>query len=214
MNSILAIFFDFDGVILDSMHLKLESYCFALQQYKFPRSEIKRIQLRLAGLSRHEVISTIVSELNGTPPSIDEARQLGERFAEHDDSLISAMKPVPGTIEFLNLVSCDYFTAIITGTPQLSINKVVNIHNLGKYFNSVNGSPETKPSIIQRLLKSNDFKIEDAVFIGDGKTDQDAANESGIRFIGLKREGCSFIERNAWKVINDLRDLLPTFKKV
>ena len=89
----------------------------------------------------------------------------------------------------------------------------MNIHNLGKYFNSVNGSPETKPSIIQRLLKSNDFKIEDAVFIGDGKTDQDAANESGIRFIGLKREGCSFIERNAWKVINDLRDLLPTFKK-
>ena len=120
MNPILAIFFDFDGVILDSMHLKLESYCFALQQYNFPRSEIRRIQLRLAGLSRHEVLYAIVNELNG-PPSLDEARQLGESFSEHDISLISAMKPVPGSMEFLKIVSRDYFTTIITGTPQVSI---------------------------------------------------------------------------------------------
>ena len=213
MSRVLAIFFDFDGVIMDSMHLKLESYCFALQQYNFSRLDINRIQLRLAGLSRHEVIAAIVGELNGTPPGIDEARRLGKRFSEHDDSLVSSMEPVPGTIDFLNLISRDYFTAIITGTPQLSINKVVDIHDLGKYFNSINGSPETKAKIIQRLLKSNNFKTEDVVFIGDGKADQDAANECGVRFIGLNRKGCSFVARDAWKVVDNLSDLSTFFIK-
>ena len=51
------------------------------------------------------------------------------------------------------------------------------------------------------------------IFIGDGKADQDAANENSIRFVGFKREGRSFIEQDAWKVVNDLRDLSPSFKK-
>ena len=52
-----AICFDFDGVIMDSMGLKLDAYCFALQQFNFPYAEIKDLVHTLAGLSRQKMLA-------------------------------------------------------------------------------------------------------------------------------------------------------------
>ncbi len=60
-----AILFDFDGVIMDSMGLKLESYYFALQQFDFPPADIKDLVHTLAGLSRQKMLTLMYEQLSG-----------------------------------------------------------------------------------------------------------------------------------------------------
>jgi len=65
------ILFDFDGVIMDSMDLKLDSYCFALEKFNYPRQIIKEVQYKFAGLSRYKALRLMYKELSGKEMSPD-----------------------------------------------------------------------------------------------------------------------------------------------
>ena len=204
-----AICFDFDGVIMDSMGLKLESYCFALQRFDFPHARIKELTHVYAGLSRHRILPLMYEQLSGHKASDAIARELLERFTEHDDRCRSLMRPVAGTLPFLKKVHSHCTTAVVTGTPQDVIDKTVAFHNLSPYFDEVRGSPQSKEEIVEDLIRRHDILRDQCIFIGDGKTDQDAADTCHIRFVGLDRGDISFVPDRAWKVMSTLMDLLP-----
>ena len=119
------------------------------------------------------------------------------------------MPPVPGTLPFLKRVHSHCFTAVVTGTPQDVIDKTVSFHNLNPYFDEVRGSPQSKEEIVEDLIRRYDIPRDQSIFIGDGKTDQDAADTCHIRFVGLDRGDKSFVPERAWKVVSTLMDLLP-----
>ncbi|MCP4454735.1 MAG: HAD family hydrolase [Planctomycetes bacterium] len=204
-----AICFDFDGVIMDSMGLKLESYCVALQCFHFPRARIKELVHAYAGLSRHKILPLMYEQLSGHKASDPIATELLLRFTEHDDRARSLMKPVPGTLPFLKTVHSHCYTAVVTGTPQDVIDKTVAFHDLGGFFDEVRGSPESKDVIVEDLLRRNDIPRDQWIFVGDGKTDQDAADACGIRFVGVDRGDISFVPGRAWRVMPTMMDLLP-----
>lgn len=204
-----AILFDFDGVIMDSMALKLESYCFALQRFDFSQARIKELTHVYAGLSRHKILPLMYEQLSGHRASHSVAAELLERFTEHDDQCRSLMQPVEGTLPFLKRVHLHCFTAVVTGTPQDVIDKTVLFHNLGDYFDEVRGSPQSKEEIVEDLIRRHDIPRKQWIFIGDGKTDQDAADACHIRFVGVDRGDKSFVPGRAWKVMSTLMDLLP-----
>jgi phosphoglycolate phosphatase-like HAD superfamily hydrolase len=208
MNPVTTIFYDFDGVIMDSMHLKLESYSYALEDYSFSRDELHEIQLRLAGLSRYEVMKTMVHELTGIAPAPNDLKKMGERFAVRDDELIPQMKHVPGSLDFIKATFRTVYSAVISGTPQRALEATLDMHNLKPFFSSINGSPEAKAHIANRLLSENGLDPSEAIFIGDGKTDQEASEECRIRFIGLKRDGFSFAEKRSFMTVSNLTELL------
>ena len=62
-----GIFFDFDGVVMDSMDLKLDSYCHALERFGFSRGDIRNLQYLHTGLSRYKVLVHIYETLSGQP---------------------------------------------------------------------------------------------------------------------------------------------------
>jgi phosphoglycolate phosphatase-like HAD superfamily hydrolase len=204
-----AICFDFDGVIMDSMGLKLESYCFALQRFDFSHARIKALVHVYAGLSRHRILPLMYEELSGHKASASLDRELLERFTEHDDRCRALMQPVPGTLPFLKKVHACCYTAVVTGTPQGVIEKTVLFHNLSPYFDEVRGSPQSKDEIVEDLISRQDIPRDQWIFIGDGKTDQDAADACHIRFVGVDRGDKSFVPGRAWKVMSTLMDLVP-----
>ena len=118
---------------------------------------------------------------------------------------------MPGTMPFLEKVHSMVYTAIVTGTPQAVINKTVAFHTLGTYFDEVRGSPQSKVEIIEDLITRENIPRDQCIFIGDGKTDQDAAEVCHIRFVGLDQGTVSFTHNWAWKVVSTLTDLLPLF---
>ncbi len=204
-----AIFFDFDGVIMDTMDVKLDSYCYALQKFNFPRKKIREFQLRYTGLSRKKILVLIYEHLSGEKVTETIAKNMFNRFAEHDEKSRSMMKPIPESFAFLKKVYSQYYTALISGTPQDVIKKTVEFHKLTPYFDDIQGSPKLKSDIIRGLLKKQKLLANECVFIGDGKTDQDAAEACCIKFVGLNRGLVSFEHNRAWMVVTSLMDLLP-----
>jgi phosphoglycolate phosphatase len=202
-----AIFFDFDGVIMDSMALKLDAYCEALNRYAFDRRDVDRLMRRYMGQSRRTILRNIHLELAGTVMPEDEFESALNTFNEQDDAARALMKPIPGSLEFLEFVHRDHYTAVVTGTPEDFILKTTANHDLDRFFNVVRGSPDTKRKIIADLLNANQLRATECLFIGDGETDQDAADHHGIRFVGLDNGEASFNPKTAWRVVRDLNEL-------
>ncbi len=204
-----AIFFDFDGVIMDSMALKFDSYCFALDPFHFPHKDIKNLVHVHAGLSRHTILNLMYEAMSGQRPSKTIAKEMLERFTDHDDRSRRLMQPIPGTIPFLDQIHRACYTAVVTGTPQNVIDKTVHCHALAPYFDEVRGSPQSKVEIVENIISNQDLSRDQCLFIGDGKTDQAAADTCHIRFVGLDYGTVSFTHDGAWKVVPSLMDLLP-----
>lgn len=203
-----AIFFDFDGVIMDSMSLKLEAYCECLREFNFAREDMNRLVREHMGQSRHRIIVRIYEELTGqkiTPEIFDRALA---KFNEMDDANREKMQFLPGSLEFIQRVHADRFTAVVTGTPEDFILKATSHHDLDQYFDIVRGSPDTKRNIVTTLLKEHTLDPEASIFIGDGKTDQDAADHCGLRFVGFDNGDFSFDPTHAWKVVTNLNQLV------
>lgn len=208
-SDVRAIFFDFDGVIMDSMTLKLESYLHALDRFQFDRAEVKRLVWQYMGQSRQRILRFIHEELAGGPITDNDYQEVLALFNKHDDDSRKLMEFIPGSLEFLKSVHERFYTAVITGTPEDFILRTTAHFDLDRYFDIVRGSPDKKVDIARQLLQANQLNPAEVLFIGDGLTDQEAADAHNIRFVGRGTEESSYNPETAWRVIEDLNELLP-----
>ncbi|MDB5103275.1 MAG: Haloacid dehalogenase domain protein hydrolase [Fibrobacteres bacterium] len=204
------IFLDFDGVIMDSMALKLDSYCHAFEGMGFGRESIRKLQLASAGLSRQKTIPLMYEALSGSPmPEGLYAQALG-RFSEHDDASRGKMVLKNGAGEFLAAArEARLPLAIVTGTPQEVIEKTVAHFGLGPYFARVCGSPGTKPQHLERLLGEFSLRAERCLYAGDAIKDQEAAVGLDIPFVGVNNGDDPFRPEGLMMEIKGLDALLP-----
>src|SRR4051794_8434001 len=91
----------FACVIIESVGLKLYSYCHPSSGMGFARAQLRPLQLASAGLSRYKAIPYMYESLTGRPmPEAAAARAL-ERFGEHDEASRDRMRLMDGAREFL-----------------------------------------------------------------------------------------------------------------
>ena len=57
------------------------------------------------------------------------------------------------------------------------------------YFTGIFGSPRLKPVIVEEMLAAHDLDRGRAMFIGDATTDYDAAEATGMAFLGRVSPG-------------------------
>jgi HAD superfamily hydrolase (TIGR01509 family) len=187
------LYLDFDGVIMDSMALKLASYLFALApyvaRYSLKVEDVRRIQKRSAGLSRQKTIPLMVSELCGETMSDIELADALERFRVSDEKSREQMQLMPGALTFLQAMQTDgQETWILTGTPQEVIETTLQVFALRPFFAGVLGSPPGKSEYLRAHLPALGNDPRRGLFIGDSPHDQAAAREVGMPFIGLAQE--------------------------
>ena len=72
---------------------------------------------------------------------------------------------------------------IASGTPEKEMKKIVKERGLNKYFVETYGSPSSKTSAIQKIIKDNNGLPEEIMFIGDSQNDLEAAEETGVFFV-------------------------------
>jgi len=181
------IFLDFDGVIMDSMTLKLDAYCYALAEYGFARDAVRTQQLLYAGLSRSRALPLMYRALSGgeeiTPA---EQERVLARFAEEDIRLRPRMRLMPGVTGFLaEAARREVPLAVVTGTPQDVIDGTVAHFGLGGFFREVRGWPPLKQVHLQELLDRHGLRPDEAVYVGDAVQDINAAEAVGIPFIAV-----------------------------
>ncbi len=202
-----AIFFDFDGVIVDSCAVKKDAFRMLFAGY--PQEIVDQLMEyhRLhGGISRVEKIRWVHQELLGAPLGQEELDHWARRYAELVIDAVVTVPYISGALEFLQdwQKQAGGPLFIVSGTPEPELREIVRRRGLEQYFVEVLGSPIRKPEHIRCQLANYQLDPKRCLFIGDASTDHDAAIQTGLGFIGIQGD---IVFPPQVKVLPDCRDL-------
>ncbi len=180
-----AIIFDFDGVIVDSVRVKIQAfYDLYLPFGETVAKQVAQYHEQNGGISRFEKISYFHQHLLKQNISEEEVQVLANRFSELVKEKVISAAFVSGVLDFLEKNYQKYLFFVSTGTPETEILEITKAQKIDHYFKEIYGSPDRKIQHIERIMQKYDLKAEDLIFIGDSPNDRDSARHFGIRFIG------------------------------
>lgn len=205
-----AIIFDFDGVIVDSVNIKTKA--FAQIYSPFGQEVVQKVishhELH-GGISRFEKIAHYHKTFLNTELNEIELNNLAQEFSSLVVRKVINASYITGAKNFLEAFANHMSFFVATGTPQNEIEQITFNRQLTKYFNGIFGSPESKVSIISRILTMQDFSPSEVLFVGDALTDYNAAIEMKLDFVGVENSITKFpANTNLIKDLNQLKEFL------
>ena len=208
-----AIFFDFDGVLVESLKIKTEAFRELFKE--FGEDVVKKVvahHLAKTGVARSIKIKEAYERFLGVALSDDAIAKLAQTYSDLVETKVIACAWVPGAKELLEDLVGDIPLFIVSGTPQDELERIVSARRMERYFASVHGSPRKKADILATLLELHKLQADNCLMIGDGLTDLNAADQVSMNFLGrLRPDGLnSFPEgtttvRDLWGVTTNFQ---------
>ena len=178
-----TIFWDFDGVIKESVDVKSDA--FEELFLPFDRNVSKKIRLHHeanVGMSRFEKIPLYLEWANQEPIT-----QLVEEYVNKFAVLVKQKVVdsywVDGVLDYLvkNYEKQIFF--LVTATPQEEIKAILSQLKIEEFFKQVVGSPTHKKAALKLLITKHSLYPKKAVMIGDSIIDYEAAKANQVKFI-------------------------------
>lgn len=182
-----AIMFDFDGVIVDSVGIKADAFVDLFREYPSHSLAIRKYHYANGGLSRLDKIRHIHRNILCRDLTVADEERLSITFSNMVVDRVVASSYMPGAVEALQHYYARYKLFIISGTPECEIRMIVKRRGLKKYFSGVFGTPVRKSEHAKRIMKEHNLLPGDVVFVGDSLEDYRAAEACDIRFVGCVR---------------------------
>ncbi|NQV00060.1 MAG: HAD family hydrolase, partial [Parcubacteria group bacterium] len=180
-------FFDFDGVIVDSVNIKTEAFAQLYSSFgKEIVSKVIAYHLSHGGVSRFDKIVYWHKHYLGKEISEQELAALTKIFSDIVFSKVVNASFINGAIEFLNLVKeKNKNIFLVSATPQEEIRRIIKARQLNEYFQGVKGSPTSKKDNMKCFIEEHKLDILNCIYFGDAKEDFDAAASLQIDFIAI-----------------------------
>jgi phosphoglycolate phosphatase-like HAD superfamily hydrolase len=189
IDSLQAIVFDFDGVILESAGIKTDAFLAMYAHYPERLAEIRQYHLANAGISRYVKFEYIQRVILGLPYTEQDRQRLSAEFERFTHEKILACPQVPGAEELLRSLKDRALRIVASGTPQTELDQIVAERGMGGWFDEVWGTPRTKPQILGEVLARHALDPQTVLMVGDGMSDYQAASEIGTRFLARETDG-------------------------
>ena len=177
------IFFDFDGVIAESVSAKTDAFAEMYLPYG------KDIALKVieyhkinGGVSRYEKFKYFHKEFLDEVIDKEKVNELANQFSNIVLDKVIKSDEVLGANYFIEKYHTKFKFWIITGTPTTEIELICEKRKLKKFFIGLHGSPKNKRYWTEYLIKQHNLKRDEIIFLGDATTDMDAANYSKTHF--------------------------------
>lgn len=186
-----AIFFDFDGVIVDSVEAKIQAFGELYRPFgDAVRLAVMAYQRAHPGETRYDKIPRFHRDLLGvalTGPEIERwCARLGDIVI--DRVVESPLLPdVAATLAALQ--DAGVRMHVVSGTPQDELALIARRKRIDGYFHSLEGSPRSKPAILSTLIAAHGLSPHRCLFVGDAMTDHDAAAAFAMPFLGCMTAG-------------------------
>ena len=179
-------FFDFDGVLADSVEVKTRAFAKLFERYG-PAIVAKVVEhhRKNGGMTRVDKFYHYYQEFLDKPLDKAELQRLCNEFSSLVvDEVVSAPE-IPGAENFLkkwhNTVKC----FVVSATPDEEIKEIVKLRGIDIYFHEILGSSCSKSDNVNYLLNKYGFAPRQCLFFGDAESDYRAATASGVDFIGI-----------------------------
>ena len=177
------IFWDFDGVIKDSVMIKSLGYERLFAPYGTDIVEKVRQHHNVhGGISRYEKIPLYLGWA-GEPTTIDRVQTFCERFSDLVLQAVIEAPWVPGVCEYLQAHHTNQSFVLITATPQEEIEQILHALKITHCFCEVHGAPTAKTAVVSDVLERLHCLPEQALVVGDSDTDLSAAEENNVVFL-------------------------------
>jgi phosphoglycolate phosphatase-like HAD superfamily hydrolase len=190
LNNIKAIFWDFDGVIMDSNAVRDRGFEEVLKT--FPQTEVDALMTfhrDNGGLSRYVKFRYFFEDIRGETITDAEVNIWAEKFSEiMMKLLINPHLLIQETLDFIKANAHHYNMHIVSGSDQTELRQICKSLDIAKYFNSIHGSPTPKNDLVAALLQEHSYDLKTCILIGDSKNDYDASKVNGIQFMGYGNE--------------------------
>ena len=209
-----VIFFDFDGVIVESVDIKTEAFK-KLFEYESEDVVKKIIEYHLnnMGVSRYDKFKYIYKEILNRVLSDGEFRMLCNKFADLVVNAVVSAPYVKGAREFLEKFASKYQCFIVSATPQEEIEEIVQKRGISCIFKAVYGAPTKKSDAVRFVLDKWGIKSNNALYVGDAMSDYIAAMNNSVNFIArINSNESIFADIQCLKVqdIGDLSTIIET----
>ena len=185
-----TIFWDFDGVILDSMPIR--DYGFAKIFEDFDKELVDRLleyHTLNGGLSRYVKIRYFYNTLLNVEISDEKVQEYADKFSTiMRNELTNKKYLIDETVEFIKLNYQNYNFHIVSGSDEKELNYLCKELDLTQYFKTIEGSPTAKNDLVKNILQKYSYNPKECILIGDSINDFDAANINCMKFYGYNNK--------------------------
>jgi len=209
-----AIVFDFDGVLVESTHIKTEAFRKIYSRWPDKADEGVSFHLKNMGISRYIKFKHFYENIIGERYSEEIGFELGSEFS---DIILDEIKKAPfvkGAETFLDNFHSKYSFYIASGTPDEELCEIASHKGINKYFDGIFGSSLTKAEIINNILGTESLKNNVVIFVGDAASDKEAADGMGVHFVLRVTEENRDLSSTCSYKVSDLTELEERIKEI
>ncbi len=203
-----AVFFDFDGVLVESTVIKNQAFLELYAPYGADvLDQVLAHHAAHEGISRFDKIRHCHREYLGQTLGDEELAELSDRYSKLVEAAVVECPPVAGSLEFLDAVHGRLPVFVVSGTPEDELRRIVAARRIGHLLTAVYGSPTKKDVIIRSVLAAQGLAAAETVFVGDAMTDYRAAEATGMPFVGRLVDRARNPFPDGTQTLADLSDL-------
>lgn len=182
------IFWDFDGVIKESVSVKSDAFEKLFQPFGIEiAKKVKRHHEKNGGMSRYKKLP-IYLDWAGKESSESLVSEYEKKFSDLVINEVINSPWVSGVLEYLKIHANKQKFFIVTATPHQEILLILKELQIKELFEEVIGSPISKQVAISQLINKYSVSTDEAIMIGDSSNDYYAAIENEVQFILRKTE--------------------------
>ncbi|HBT93254.1 MAG TPA: haloacid dehalogenase [Chitinophagaceae bacterium] len=183
-KEIKIIFWDFDGVIMNSNSIRDFGFQYCLTD--FPQYQIDELMVyhRLnGGLSRYNKFRYFFEKIRGEEVSDARILDFSQNFSSiMKDKLCDKNLLIKEIINFIKINYKNFTFHITSGSDENELRFICKELDISAYFKSIHGSPTPKNLLVKELIINNNYPKKNCLLIGDSVNDFQAAHDNGIYF--------------------------------
>lgn len=177
------LFWDFDGVIKESVSVKTEAYVRLFEPFGAAiTARIREHHEIHGGMSRFEKLPLYLGWA-GRSASPDEVSVYCAKFSTAVFQAVIESAWVPGAREYLEANYQRQRFVLVTATPQDEIEDILSALHIAHCFCEVHGAPTAKSAAIEGSLARLGCRRSEALVIGDSPSDLAAAAAAQVEFL-------------------------------
>lgn len=189
---IACVAFDFDGTLVDSNQVKVQSFYEIVEDYDPSGCTVTEVLQRCSNEDRYGITRELANQFlaKGLIAPQPDAKILGLQWAEAYTAAcetgIASCPEVPGASVILSWLLHEGIPLYLNSkTPGKALNRLVIQRNLAHYFSGIYGAPASKLENLRHIQELTQIKPDEMLFVGDSEDDRKAAAEFGCHFAGV-----------------------------